>query len=96
LDPSLLVPGQSLEQARISFDVQYATCSLPATITEEKPAMKQRNHNDNTAIPEGVALSRDLGLFTITMIGVGGMIGAGIFVLTGIAAGIAGPALRVW
>jgi len=40
-----------------------------------------------------IALSRDLGLFTITMIGVGGMIGAGIFVLTGIAAGLAGPAL---
>lgn len=27
------------------------------------------------------------------MVGVGGMIGAGIFVLTGIAAGVAGPAL---
>jgi len=40
-----------------------------------------------------VTLSRDLNLFTITMIGVGGMIGAGIFVLTGIAAGVAGPAL---
>lgn len=38
-------------------------------------------------------LSRDLGLFTITMVGVGAMIGAGIFVLTGEAAGIAGPAL---
>jgi amino acid transporter/nucleotide-binding universal stress UspA family protein len=43
--------------------------------------------------PEEVTLSRDLNLFTITMIGVGGMIGAGIFVLTGIAAGVAGPAL---
>ncbi len=42
---------------------------------------------------EKITLSRDLGLFTITMIGVGGMIGAGIFVLTGIAAGVAGPAL---
>ena len=40
-----------------------------------------------------VTLSRELNLFTIAMIGVGGMIGAGIFVLTGIAAGIAGPAL---
>lgn len=38
-------------------------------------------------------LSRDLSLFSITMIGVGAMIGAGIFVLTGIAAGAAGPAL---
>jgi amino acid transporter/nucleotide-binding universal stress UspA family protein len=40
-----------------------------------------------------VGLSRDLKLFDITMIGVGAMIGAGIFVLTGIAAGVAGPAL---
>ncbi len=38
-------------------------------------------------------LSRDLGVFTITMVGVGAMIGAGTFVLTGIAAGVAGPAL---
>ncbi len=42
---------------------------------------------------EQVTLSRSLSLFTITMIGVGAMIGAGIFVLTGIAAGVAGPAL---
>ncbi len=38
-------------------------------------------------------LARTLSLFDITMIGVGAMIGAGIFVLTGVAAGIAGPAL---
>ncbi len=38
-----------------------------------------------------VSLSRDLGLFDVTMIGVGAMIGAGIFGLTGIAAGEAGP-----
>ena len=40
-----------------------------------------------------VGLVRNLGVFDITMIGVGAMIGAGIFVLTGIAAGTAGPAL---
>jgi L-asparagine transporter-like permease len=40
-----------------------------------------------------VALTRNLRLFDITMIGVGAMIGAGIFVLTGLAAGQAGPAL---
>jgi amino acid transporter/nucleotide-binding universal stress UspA family protein len=40
-----------------------------------------------------ITLSRDLKLLDITMIGIGGMIGAGIFVLTGIAAGEAGPAL---
>lgn len=38
-----------------------------------------------------VSLSRTLGLFDVTMIGVGAMIGAGIFGLTGIAAGEAGP-----
>jgi amino acid transporter/nucleotide-binding universal stress UspA family protein len=40
-----------------------------------------------------VTLARNLSLFDITMVGVGAMIGAGIFVLTGIAAGPAGPAL---
>ncbi|MFQ5737687.1 MAG: amino acid permease [Acidobacteriota bacterium] len=39
-----------------------------------------------------VTFARDLGLFDATMIGIGAMIGAGIFVLTGIAAGQAGPA----
>jgi len=40
-----------------------------------------------------VRLSREMGLMDATMIGVGAMIGAGIFVLIGIAAGVAGPAL---
>ena len=39
-----------------------------------------------------VQLVRHLGLFEAVMIGVGAMIGAGIFVLTGIATGQAGPA----
>ena len=40
-----------------------------------------------------VSLSRDLGLIDITLLGIAAMIGAGIFALIGIAAGIAGPAL---
>jgi len=40
-----------------------------------------------------VRLSREMSLMDATMIGVGAMIGAGIFVLIGIAAGVAGPAL---
>ena len=46
-------------------------------------------------MPTEVRLSRELKLLDITMIGVGAMIGAGIFVLTGIAAGVAGPGLLV-
>ncbi|MCH7493923.1 amino acid permease, partial [bacterium] len=37
-------------------------------------------------------LARTLGLYDTAMIGVAAMIGAGIFVLTGRAAGVAGPA----
>lgn len=40
-----------------------------------------------------VELTRDLGFWDVTLIGVGAMIGAGIFVLVGSAAGRAGPAL---
>jgi amino acid transporter/nucleotide-binding universal stress UspA family protein len=42
-----------------------------------------------------VQLSREMSLLDATMIGVGAMIGAGIFVLTGIAAGVAGPGLII-
>ena len=43
-------------------------------------------------IEEKVTFARELGVFDATMMGVGALIGAGIFVLTGIAAGVAGPA----
>ena len=42
-----------------------------------------------------VKLTRSLGLVTATMLGVGAMIGAGIFILSGLAAGVAGPAAIV-
>jgi amino acid transporter len=42
-----------------------------------------------------VKLTRSLGLVTATMLGVGAMIGAGIFILSGLAAGTAGPAATV-
>jgi amino acid transporter/nucleotide-binding universal stress UspA family protein len=42
-----------------------------------------------------VRLERELTTFDATLIGVGAMIGAGIFVLIGIAAGVAGPALII-
>jgi len=49
--------------------------------------------NNQAPIEFRSELKRDLSTFDITMVGVGAMIGAGIFVLTGIAAGTAGPAL---
>ena len=53
-------------------------------MTQTPPASEQEPRTE---------LSRDLGLLDITMVGVAGMIGAGIFVLTGLAAHEAGPAL---
>ena len=47
------------------------------------------------APPAAAALRRDLGLFDAIGVGFGAIIGAGIFVVTGVAAGIAGPALLV-
>lgn len=49
------------------------------------------NEQNSSPSEENRGLSRDLGLFSITMMGLGAMIGAGIFVLIGIATGLAGP-----
>jgi nucleotide-binding universal stress UspA family protein len=58
-------------------------------MAEKKPAEASEKNSKKPAIE----LVRDMGLMHVTMIGVGAMIGAGIFVLTGLAAGLAGPAL---
>jgi basic amino acid/polyamine antiporter, APA family len=42
-----------------------------------------------------IRLAREMTTFDATLLGVGAMIGAGIFVLIGIAAGVAGPALII-
>jgi basic amino acid/polyamine antiporter, APA family len=47
------------------------------------------------AQPGGRHLRRELGLLDATGIGFGAIVGAGIFVVTGVAAGIAGPAFLV-
>ena len=48
--------------------------------------------SETTATGTGV-LKREVGVFGATMMGIGSMVGAGVFVSIGIAAGIAGPAV---
>ena len=38
-------------------------------------------------------LKREIGLFGVTALGIGAIIGSGIFIVTGIVAGVAGPAM---
>jgi len=60
--------------------------------------MKKKSAPETGAVHRGteeVRLSREMSAFSVSMIGVGAMIGAGIFVLTGIAAGVAGPGLII-
>lgn len=57
---------------------------------------KPIEHIEDTEGGEGTGLQRTLGLWQLTAIGVGGIIGAGIFTLAGtVANGTAGPAVLV-
>ncbi|MEV7991732.1 amino acid permease [Streptomyces sp. NPDC086077] len=57
---------------------------------------KPIEHIEDTEVTEGTKLERSLGLGQLTAIGVGGIIGAGIFTLAGaVANGTAGPAVLV-
>lgn len=57
---------------------------------------KPIEHIEDTEVAEGTTLERSLGLWQLTAIGVGGIIGAGIFTLAGaVANGTAGPAVLV-
>jgi len=47
------------------------------------------------ALPEPAGLKREIGLFGATALGIGAIIGSGIFIVTGIVAGIAGPAMII-
>ena len=62
---------------------------------DESTTVVEGGAADDTTDNVETELSRDMSLFDITFIGVGAMIGAGVFALTGFAAGIAGPALTL-
>ena len=61
--------------------------------SSENPATAEETTGDGGDVD--AELSRDMSLFDVTFIGVGAMIGAGVFALTGFAAGLAGPALTL-
>jgi len=46
-------------------------------------------------VPDHGYLKREIGLFGATALGIGAIIGSGIFIVTGIVAGIAGPAMII-
>jgi APA family basic amino acid/polyamine antiporter len=50
---------------------------------------------DASDIPKSGHLKREIGLFGATALGIGAIIGSGIFIVTGIVAGIAGPAMVI-
>ena len=50
--------------------------------------MASNNHSDDI-------LKRELGLFGATMMGMGSIVGTGVFVSIGIAAGISGPSVTL-
>jgi len=55
--------------------------------------MALENHGEG--LPSGAGLRRELGLADAVAIGLGAIVGAGLFVVTGVAAGVAGPAFLV-
>src|SRR5690606_36664117 len=65
---------------------------------EERSAGRHGSREDAMSEPHARgagALRRELGLLDAVGIGFGAIIGAGIFVVTGVAAGVAGPAFLV-
>jgi len=63
--------------------------------SESRVSADPSSASDQTESRVETELSRDMSLFDVTFIGVGAMIGAGVFALTGFAAGLAGPALTL-
>ena len=55
---------------------------------------KQKNKTDR-GVQKVLGLRRDIGLLDAVSIGIGAVVGAGIFVVTGVAAGVAGPAFLI-
>ncbi|MFX1516194.1 MAG: amino acid permease [Promethearchaeota archaeon] len=64
-------------------------------LSRKRYVIGPKPYKGQDTVLSGADLSRDMTVTQATMTGVGAMIGAGIFVLTGIAAGIAGPGLLV-
>jgi len=84
---TLIIPPQHLHASHRAF-LSTGLCYNLLSVEGREEARYMSEHEEIK-----VTLTRDLGLFDITMIGVGGMIGAAIFGLTGVAARETGPSL---
>ncbi|MFO7698841.1 MAG: APC family permease [Anaerolineae bacterium] len=57
--------------------------------------MQHRDHGETEVTGTAGGLKRELGLAEAVAVGLGAIVGAGLFVVTGVAAGVAGPAFLV-
>jgi len=66
--------------------------SYPRPAVPRAPADDPSRHVEGRPDVEEVSLAREITLMDATMMGVGALMGGGVFVLLGLAAGVAGPA----
>ena len=94
MGPPIAVTGS---EAKVSVADYPKTKTFDATRDNMKPCqklMQVKNIQEMLAEHEGSELKRSLGAFELTMLGIGEIVGTGIFVLTGTAAANnAGPAV---
>lgn len=81
---------RQLNEARSAFSLMYETFH-PRSLFTVKPIKEFMEERD--ARPEGKRLAESLGLIDLLGYGVGCTVGAGIYSLVGIGAGIAGKAM---
>lgn len=78
-----------------SLDKQPSTAGTKSSVPYQRETFKSRDILIDQLVAESTPLKRTMHTFDLTMLGIGAIIGTGIFVLTGKGALTAGPALMV-